>query len=185
LFFWGFNFGRLQGNKTLMNDVRHAIMPKAREYRLIIKDLPDETLVYDLDTDEAHCLNSTAAMVWKNCDGRRSIREVTKEIGVTSNTSVDEDIVWLALEQLEKFKLLTASSSYSADSAGVNRRVAMRHLALAGLALPVIISLAAPMATSAQSCLGKNVGPCVGNPIPCCAGCTCNAAADKCQGTCA
>lgn len=168
-----------------MNDVRHAIMPKARKDRLIIKELPEETLVYDLDTDKAHCLNSTAALIWKNCDGQRSINDVMRGIEDTSNTTVDEEIVWLALDELEKFKLLASGSSPSNRPAGVNRRVAVRHLALAGLSLPVIISLAVPTATHAQSCLGKNIGPCVGNPIPCCAGCTCNASADKCQGSCA
>lgn len=163
-----------------MNDVHPGIMPKARENRLIIKELPGETLVYDLDSDQAHCLNSTAALVWKKCDGQRSIQDVSTEIGVASNTDVDEQIVWLALNQLEKYKLLADDSSLIPSSV-VNRRAAVRTLALAGLALPVIISLAVPTAIHAQSCLAKNVGPCVGNPIPCCPGLACHIPSDKCQ----
>ncbi len=47
-------------------------LPVARHKNLIVKELPDETLIYDLDSDKAHCLNQTAALVWKNCDGTRS-----------------------------------------------------------------------------------------------------------------
>ncbi len=33
--------------------------PSARRKDLIIEELPDEVLVYDLNTDRAHCLNKT------------------------------------------------------------------------------------------------------------------------------
>ena len=42
-----------------------ALLPRAHTDGLVIKELPNETLVYDLKTDEAHCLNQTAALVWK------------------------------------------------------------------------------------------------------------------------
>src|SRR5207302_9341317 len=37
--------------------------PTAREEALVVEDLADETLVYDLDRDKAHSLNATAAAV--------------------------------------------------------------------------------------------------------------------------
>jgi len=42
-----------------------ATLPRARKDGLVIKELVNETLVYDLERDEAHCLNQTAALVWK------------------------------------------------------------------------------------------------------------------------
>jgi hypothetical protein len=43
--------------------------PEARKDGLVIQDLPEEILVYDLNTNKAHCLNQTAAYVWQACDG--------------------------------------------------------------------------------------------------------------------
>ena len=51
------------------------IIPRARTDRLVIQDLPDETLVFDQLTNKAHCLNRTTALVWKHCDWRASRRE--------------------------------------------------------------------------------------------------------------
>ncbi|HJZ82776.1 MAG TPA: PqqD family peptide modification chaperone [Pyrinomonadaceae bacterium] len=45
-------------------------LPRARSENLVIRELDDETLVYDMERDEAHCLNQTAALVWQRCDGR-------------------------------------------------------------------------------------------------------------------
>ncbi|MDQ5844969.1 MAG: PqqD family protein, partial [Acidobacteriota bacterium] len=53
-------------------------LPLARQSSLIVKELEDETLVYDQETDQAHCLNETAALVWKNCDGRNSVNEIAR-----------------------------------------------------------------------------------------------------------
>ena len=47
------------------------VSPVARTESLIVKEVDGETLVYDLTTDKAHCLNDTATRVWKNCDGRK------------------------------------------------------------------------------------------------------------------
>ena len=42
-----------------------AALPRARKDGLVIKELVNETLVYDLERDEAQCLNQTAPLVWK------------------------------------------------------------------------------------------------------------------------
>ena len=42
-----------------------AILPAAREEGLIIQEMADEVLVYDRERYKAHCLNQTAALVWR------------------------------------------------------------------------------------------------------------------------
>ena len=153
-----------------MNDVRPAVMPKARKDRLIIKELPDETLVYDLDTDKAHCLNETAAAVWKNCDGENSVAEINSALSKGSGVALDEGVVWLALDQLEKFKLLEAIPPVPAVLAGMSRRELMRRLGIAtAITLPLITTMLVPTPASAASCGAacNNDGQCAGNP-----GCT-------------
>ena len=56
-----------QGDSEMKNASR---LPHARTDNLVIRELDDETLVYDMERDEAHCLNQTAALVWKQCDGK-------------------------------------------------------------------------------------------------------------------
>ncbi len=58
-----------------MNEVHK---PEARKDGLVIQDLPEEILVYDLNTNKAHCLNQTAAYVWQVCDGNNSVTDITK-----------------------------------------------------------------------------------------------------------
>src|ERR671912_2683443 len=118
--------------------------PKARTEKLIIKDLSDETLVYDLESDKAHCLNSTAALVWKNCDGRATVADIAQALGQQTQSADNEKVVWLALDQLEKFQLLQSPVVKPANLAGLNRRDWVRKVGFAALAMPVIISIAAP-----------------------------------------
>ncbi len=66
----------------------------------------DEVLIYDLDTNKAHCLNQTASLVWKACDGKKSVAEITQNLEKELNASVPEDLVWLAIDQLSQDNLL-------------------------------------------------------------------------------
>src|SRR6266498_1647763 len=42
--------------------------PLARHANLVVTKLQNEVLLYDLDRDQASCLNETAALVWKFAD---------------------------------------------------------------------------------------------------------------------
>jgi len=53
-------------------------LPKARSEALITKEVADELLVYDRTRDKAHCLNETAAEIWKLCDGQTSAPEIAR-----------------------------------------------------------------------------------------------------------
>ena len=127
-------------------------LPQARHERLIVKELPDEALVYDLDNDKAHCLNNTAALVWKNCDGQTSVEDIAASVGLEMGTSIDERVVWLALDQLEKFNLLESAPTKPTNLVGMTRRQLVRSIGVASLALPVILSMTAPIAAQVVSC---------------------------------
>src|SRR5437899_9620312 len=109
-------------------------LPRARRNSLLVKELNDETLVYDLETNEAHCLNRTAAQVWQRCDGKTSAAKMASLLQKELDTTVDEDLVWLALTQLRRFRLIEK------DGTSIVPRVSRRELVLkyapAALALP-------------------------------------------------
>lgn len=161
-----------------MNNDHPNGSPKARTDQLIVKELADETLVYDLARDEAHCLNHTAALVWKNCDGRKSVTDIAASIESGIDERLDDRVVWLALDQLEKFNLLETPAIKPAHLAGLNRRQLVKTIGAAALALPVVISIATQTAQAQAS-------PCSLPNRP--DGCPCNTNGDcipshKCTG---
>ncbi|HEX8746962.1 MAG TPA: PqqD family protein [Pyrinomonadaceae bacterium] len=136
-----------------MRKAVRVLAPKARSKGLVIKKLADEVLVYDLETNKAHCLNTSAALVWKQCDGRKTIREIAASLERAATEPFTEEMVWLALNQLERFSLLQAPVMLPLETSGVSRRELIRKLGLAGAAsLPLILSIAAPEAASAATC---------------------------------
>lgn len=130
--------------------------PHARVARLVIKELPDEVLVYDLDADKAYCLNQTAALVWKNCDGRRTVAQLSQLIAQETNAPVPEEMVWLALDQLLEFRLLDGAPPRPKYLAGMSRRQLVRKIGMAALTLPTIFSIVTPTPAQAGSCAGNN-----------------------------
>ena len=126
--------------------------PLARKTGLVIQEVPEEVLVYDLETNKAHCLNTTAAMVWKSCDGSRSVSDIAAHVGSLAGESISDDFVWLAIDQLNANDLL--EKQIEADFNGLSRRDVIKRIGLSSMiALPVIASLVAPpTAMAAASC---------------------------------
>jgi hypothetical protein len=144
---------------------RAALLPRSRTDNLVIRELDDETLVYDTERDEAHCLNQTAALVWAQCDGKTTAQQAARLLQSKLELSVDTDLVWLAVKQLERFHLVESS----AKSPSVSRRALVLKYAPAALALPVIMSISAPTPAIVASCAGPGL-QCGGNFPPCCQG---------------
>lgn len=153
--------------------------PLARKEGLILQELPDEVLVYDASNDKAHCLNNTAALVWKHCDGKTEVADIAKIISRELNAPVKEEFVWLALDQLEKEALLEKEAAFSLKTLGISRREVIKRIGLASIvALPIVTSLLNPMSAKAGLC----AVPCTaGQPAPplCATG-----TAPNCQQTC-
>ena len=146
-----------------------ALRPQARTTNIVISELPDEELVYDLKTHQAYCLNKTAAVVWKQCDGQRQIKEITEFVKKELGCPVDEALIWLALERLGKANLLETPV---ATTPKLSRRVAIGMLGR-GFALPLVVSIVAPLAAGAMTCTATGQ-PCDIFANTCCTGC-CNA----------
>ena len=132
--------------------------PIARQNGLVVQEMPDEVLVYDMDTNKAHCLNHSAAQIWKSCDGKNSVADMVREF----DGKVTEDFVWLAIDQLNENNLL--ENKVAPRFQGQSRRQVLKTIGLASVvALPIIASLVAPKnALGAVSCACTGVGQCVG-----------------------
>jgi len=144
------------------------MMPRAREDGLVVQELPDEILVYDLSRHRAYCLNRTAAMVWRHCDGQTTIAEMAALLENELKIPADEKIVWMALDRLERAHLLKERVGLPEEAARCSRREVLRTLGLVGglaLLLPVVSSIITPTAAQVVTC----VTSCAGQPdcVPC------------------
>jgi hypothetical protein len=144
-------------------------LPRALTKDFVIRELDDETLVYDTGRDKAHCLNRTSALVWNYCDGKTSAAQAARSLQDELDVAIDTDLIWLAVKQLERFHLVESP----AKSPSVSRRALVLKYAPAALALPVIMSITAPTPAIVASC-GSQGAPCGGANPPCCQGCNCD-----------
>ena len=152
-------------------ETTRALMPIARQDELVVEELQDETLVYDLKRHKAHCLNRTSALVWQHCDGRTSVAEVAALLEKQLKIPTDEAVVWMALDRLGRAHLLSEPVTLPADRAQYSRREVLRKLRrVAGISLllPVIESIVAPLSAAQASCM--TAAACLGGSPPCAAG---------------
>ena len=145
-------------------------MPQARRGGLIIQEVDSEILIYDQNTNKAHCLNQTAAKVWKYCDGETTLADACSALSRDLETPVDEKLVWYAVDQFAKDNLLEKDIEPPAFIiAGMNRRQMVRTLGLAAVvAVPLVTSIVAPTPVQAATCLPQGQ-PCT-TSAQCCGG---------------
>ena len=123
-------------------------LPLAHHRDVVVQELGEEILVYDLNIHKAYNLNETSSKVYQACDGKTTFEELKRRHKFT------DDLIYLTLDQLKDENLI---EDYQAKFAGVSRREVIRKVGLATMiALPVIIGLTAPTAIQAQSCGGSN-----------------------------
>lgn len=136
--------------------------PLARKDGLLVRELAEEVVAYDVDRHEAHCLNPTAAFVFKNSDGRASVGDIATRL------HADEPLVWLALERLGEAGLLEQSPAPPPERGGWSRRDVVRRMGLGlSVLLPAVTSILVPTpAEAAVTCVAA--GACAGNPGPSC-----------------
>jgi hypothetical protein len=150
------------------------ILPQARTEEILFQTLKDETLIYDLKRHKAHCLNRTAALIWNNCDGRTTVAEMAESLSRELNEPVDEEVVWLALNQLSNAKLIEDKATGMDNAPRLSRRELVRKIGVgAAITLPLITSVLAPEAAQAVSCIPEG-GVC-DDKASCCPGLNCTA----------
>ncbi len=149
--------------------------PAARRDGILIRELPGELLVYDQGAHRAHCLNRTAATVFRSADGTRSVADLARLLAPKADPAESEAAVGEALARLSEAGLLESA----APSGGWSRREWVQRVGVAAaVLLPVVASILVPSpaeasATCVSSCTGKPDGTscsCFGSD-PCTASC--------------
>jgi hypothetical protein len=150
------------------------VLPAARRDELIVEIMADETLVYDLRRHRAHYLNPTAALVWRCCRERRSVAETEALLRAALGVAEAETLMWMALDRLQRARLLIEPPAFPGPRARYTRRQVMRGLGAgtaATLLLPLVDSILSPVAAQAGSCVtpaqcnALDPPACTGQPI--------------------
>lgn len=142
---------------------------QARTREIVIQELENETLVYDLQTNKIVCLNQTSAIVWKHCNGKNSVAEIANILSVQMKTIVGEEVVEFAIEQLKKENLLERGDKIRLKISNLSRREAIRKIGLSSaIMLPIISSVIAPTVAEAQSCFANGTVRACPNTAPGC-----------------
>jgi hypothetical protein len=137
--------------------------PQAR-VDCLSREFGDDVLIYDLQRDTGHCLNSTAAATWKLCDGSNSPSRIARTLSRQLSVRVDESVVRLALDQLANAHLLVEPRM---PVEYLSRRVAIRRIGIAAaIVLPLVTSIVAPSPAQAASCVP--IGQPCANNAQCC-----------------
>ena len=150
-------------------------LPKARNENIVVNELKDEVLVYDLTTSEAFCLNETSSKVFNACNGETTFADLRTKNKLTN------DVIYLALDGLKKKNLI--DGDYTSPFAGMNRREVIRKVGLASMiALPMISALVAPPAAHAASGAGllPNGSACTQATASSCASGNCSSPKSAC-----
>jgi hypothetical protein len=131
-------------------DPKLEMAPKARWSNLVVQKIKDETLVYNLESNRAFCLNQTASLVWNECNGLNTIEDINQNLIVKYQQKFSVDLVVLTIHELKKQGLIENDSIKTMDF--TSRREIVKKVGLATtMALPVISSVIAPGAIMAQS----------------------------------
>lgn len=128
--------------------MKNDFYPQARSENLVIQTLPDETLVYDLTTHKAHCLNETSSFIWDRCNGELSVDKILKVFEDRFGQPVERELIELALTLLYERHLLT--NDFNTAVQVPNRRELIKQIGLASVvAIPVVATLLAPQSAFA------------------------------------
>lgn len=175
-------------------------LPVAKTNNILVQQTKDEVLIYNTENNQVYCLNKTAAFIWQNCDGEKTFSDL-KQI----NNQLDDDLIFLTLDLLNKKDLLNETSEKSFPTVAIDRRKMFAKYGTMAIALPLISTVLAPIAANAQSsCVNSpdftdssggicvpvgDLSRCIAlNPLTCCPGSApfwqCTANNETCFGGC-
>jgi hypothetical protein len=138
--------------------------PRVRDHGLVVRELGEETIVYDRVSHRAHCLSPALARVFRACDGNLPAAAMARVLR-SDGAELDERLLAVALERLRRAGLVDVAPQGRPS----RRELLRRATGLTGLALVSIVAptpLAAASCTPPGECVALPDGSCTG--LPCC-----------------
>jgi hypothetical protein len=131
--------------------------PVARSERLVIEQVGDEAVIFDLETRASHALKPLAAAVYAYADGKNTVTEIAELASYRLAQPVTEADATDAVVQLTALNLLEGPE-IEVSRNGFSRRDALKTFAAvgAGAALVSTVTAGAAMAATSQTVLGDD-----------------------------
>lgn len=127
-------------------------VPQRRTDEVLLEQIEDETIVFDVREKRVHALNPTIGKVFSLCDGSRSVSAIARELGTDLSPEDRAEVVWTALCELDKSGLLAKNLPTSAvDADLLTRRNLLRKIAAVGITVPMVTSIVAPQSEDCDS----------------------------------
>ena len=144
----------------MAQSIKNPAAPRSIQPRVSTQRVGSEILVYDPSRFMAFCLNRSSSIVWSLADGERTVAEIGAAASLELETSVSEEFVFFALEQLRGDGLIEPPATTETRPA-ISRRTLLRRLGAGGaLLLPVVAAIVAPTAAQAYSgCVNCSATP--------------------------
>ncbi len=86
----------------------NTVEKPCRRDDLLYRAFEDESIVLNPDANTVHSLNTTATVVWNNCDGKQNLQDITGKIVEkfdVSEAHARED-VWKLINSFRELHLL-------------------------------------------------------------------------------
>ena len=124
--------------------------PIARPDQFIIEEVGSDVVVYDRTAKKAHSLNPSVAWIWRQCNGKTDIDQLSAGFERQFNTADGASFVVAGLEQLKTAGLLEIEGDSLSPEIGpmISRRSA---LAAGSAVFPLIATVLVPSAAAAKS----------------------------------
>lgn len=130
--------------------------PRARTTDVRVSKGPEgDLLVYDVRADAGHVLNPSVGTVYELADGSRSVRDLAAMLPELVGLPADEEIVLLALQELDEADLL---ESVAPSVPHISRRQLIGRLTLAAGIVALLPALDSISGLSKASAQAKGVG---------------------------
>ena len=138
-------------------------LPKARTSDILMQEVLDEILIYDMSTHKIYQLNKTLSVVYQNCDGETTFDQLIR------NNNLTDDLIFLAIHQLKEGNLLEEDKTLASPFNNMSRREAIKRAGIAAMvALPMISTVIAPTAVYAGDSMLTGGNSCnSGTPCNC------------------
>jgi hypothetical protein len=127
---------------------------KSKKDDMLVREVGDETVIYDRSSDKFLRLNAAASIAWRHCQEEKTLHQLAICIGEELGVPADETVAELAVQELLREGLLVNIEDNYQVTPGITRRAGMQHFAAgtaASMVLPLVVSMVAPNPAAAQS----------------------------------
>ena len=64
------------------------ILPAVKKENIVVQELDNEVLIYDLKDNKVFCLNAASAIIWQLCDGTKTVSEISQTAEKKLNSKI-------------------------------------------------------------------------------------------------